>query len=64
MSDELHEKSGLKVWLVLIPELFSWWLNLDSTESLSKLSFVVPSGNVVSVDDQMSFDAFGNRILL
>ena len=64
MSDKLQEKSGLKVWLVLIPELFNWWLNLYKTESLSKSSFVVPSGKVVSVDDHLSFKALGNNIFL
>ena len=64
MSVELQEKSGLKVWFVLIPELFNWWSNLDKTESLSKSCFVVASGNVVSVDDQVSFVAFGNKIFL
>ena len=64
MSVVLHEKSGFKVWFVFMPELFNWWSNLDRTESLSKSSFVVPSGNVVSVDDQVSFVAFGNKIFL
>ena len=41
-------------------------LALEKTrcKELSKSSFVVPSGNVVSVDDQVSFIAFGNKIFL
>ena len=62
MSDGLQEKSGFNVWWVVIPELFNWWSNLDRTESLSKSSFVVPSGNVVSVDDHVSFVVLGNNI--
>ena len=50
--------------MVLIPELINWWSNLDKTESLSKSSFLVPFGNVVSVDDHVSFVALGNNILL
>ena len=64
MSVVLQEKLGCKVCFVFIPEVFNWWSNLDKTESLSKSCYVVTSVNVVSVDDQVSLVAFGNKIFL
>ena len=64
ISSKLQEKSGLVTWLVLIPETFNWCSKRFSTVSLSKSILLVPSGSVVSVDDQISDVAFGKRIFL
>ena len=54
---QLQEKSGFVTLSVLIPETFNWCSKRFRTVSLSKSVLLVPSGRVVSVEDQISDEA-------